>query len=237
VNPETLIESAARSIASLAPAVSGRDRLTTEIEDIRRATQRGYFTPDEDERVRGRFADYLSARAALHQTIMDLKPLALASLGAADDRVRLRAFVIAYTAAAMLVQAARFVVHEYARDSLVQRKLNEAEPRFGIPRKQFTAIYKSLTSPATAWRLREAVQFAKVHRQQIDAMEADAVIAPLMPILRTAEPALNVNVSDYLKDRLRYRWHSWRRRNVSAVNRAMFGLFEISGYLGAARWS
>lgn len=237
MNAELLITAAARSIASLAPAVSGADRLQTERADIARAAERGYFTPQEDERVRARFAEYLSARAALHQTIMDLKPLALASPGTVNDELQIRAFVIAYTAAGLLVQAARFVVHQYASESLVQRKLNEAEPRFGIPRKQFTAIYKSLTNPFTAWRLREAMRFAQANRQKIDALTSDPLIAPLLPILHGAEHSLGINVTDHLKERLRYRWHSWRRRNVSAVNHAMFGLFEISGRVVAdIRW-
>ena len=45
----------------------------------------------------------------------------------------MRAFVAAYTATAILVRAGRYIVERFASNSIVQRKLNEAEARFGIP--------------------------------------------------------------------------------------------------------
>src|SRR5688572_4769726 len=131
MNTEAIICTAARSIASLAPAVGGLDELSVELADIERACSRGYFTPDEDERVRARFAQYLTARAGLLQTIDELRPIALAPDGKLDDDERLRAFALAYTATAVLVRAGRFIVDRFAPNKIVQRKLNEAEPRFG----------------------------------------------------------------------------------------------------------
>lgn len=235
VNVDDVLAAAARSIESLAPAVSGEDRLSAELADIERASARGYFTPDEDERVRFRFAQYLSARAALLQTVEDLKPLARAreTSGALGEDERLRAFVLAYTATALLVRAGRFIVERYAPNKIVQRKLNEAEPRFAIPRKQYTAIYRSLTHPMNAWQVYDAIAFADAHRKQIEELSADERLAPIVDILHAAEPWLRLRKRRFLRAYLRYRWHSLRRRPASAVGQAMFSVLELSGRIVA----
>lgn len=226
---DPLIAASARSIASLAPAVSGMNQLTQELADIERASSRGYFTPDEDERVRSRFAGYLAARAGLLQTINDLKPIALAERGVVDEHDRLRAFAVGYTAAALLVRAGRFIVERYAPNKIVQRKLNEEEPRFGIPRKQYTSVYRGLTHPYYAWQVWAAVRFADEHRSEIESLRSDELLAPVLDHLALAEESLRVGKRRFAKAWLRYRWHSWRRRRASAFGQAMFGLLEMSG--------
>jgi hypothetical protein len=227
--PDERLRSAARSIASLAPAVSGLDDLTAQLADIERAGLRGYFTPDEDERIRARFARYLTARAGLLQTIDELRPIAFATGPMVNEEVQLRAFVLAYTAAALLTRAARAIVERIATDRLVQRKLNEAEPRYGIPRKQFTVIYKALTHPMTGWHLRRARRFIDEHREQVEAMAMEAEWGAVMRYLREAEPALDLPKRALIGSHLRYRWHSLRRRRASAVAHSMFGIFELAG--------
>jgi hypothetical protein len=230
VDPAKIIEAAARSLASLAPALTARPE--RELEDIARAVARGHFTPDEDERIRERFAAYLTARAGMLQTIADLQPMALAPPhcpGGVDEVDRVRAFAIAYAAAGLLVRAARFVVEDYARHKVIQRKLNEAEPRYGLPRKQFTAVYQAVTNPMNAWRLADAARFAAAHRNHIDALAGDPHFAPVLQHLHDSESAMQRGTRDLVRSRIAYRWHSLRRRRASAFQQALFGLFEISG--------
>ena len=223
----SLIQAAARSVASLAPALMARPE--RELEDIARGIDRGHFTPDEDERIRERFAAYLTARAGMLETIADLKPIALAPLGTVDDARRVQAFTIAYAAASLLVRAARFVVEQYAAHPVIQRKLNEAEPRFGLPRKQFTMIYRAVTSPLNAWQLADAARFAQQHRAEIESLAADPMFAMVLSQLHESEAALLRRKRTLLRARLAYRWHSLRRRRASAFQQALFGLFEVSG--------
>ncbi len=224
---EAIIQTAARSIDSLAPALTAMPE--RELEDIARGVERGHFTPDEDERIRERFAAYLTARAGMLHTIGELKPIALARAGEVDDAMRVRAFAIAYASAAILVRAARFVVEQYARHKVIQRKLNEAEPRFGLPRKQFTAIYQAVTNPINAWQLADAARFAHAHRDDIDALANDPLFEPVLRHLRESEVAIQRGTRDLVRARIAYRWHSLRRRRASAFQHALFGLFQISG--------
>jgi hypothetical protein len=228
---DVVIAAAARSIASLAPALTARPE--QELDDISRGIARGHFTPDEDERIRERFAQYLTARAAMLQTVAELKPIALSkpdhrANGVSDDD-RLRAFTIAYAAAALLVRAARFIVDDYAKHKIIRRKLNEAEPRFGLPRKQFTAIYRAVTSPLNAWQLADAARFAEMRRSELDSLTGDPLLAPVLVHLRACEAAIRRGTRTLVKARLGYRWHSLRRRRASAFQHALFGLFEVSG--------
>ncbi len=229
VDADAMIVAGARAIASLAPAVSGLEVCPTELEDVRQASERGYFTPAEDERTHAWFARYLTARAGLLETIDDLTPIATGKASGVDEQTHLRCFAVGYTAACVLVRAALFLVRTFATEKLVQRKLNEAEPRFRIPPKQYTAIYRSLTSPANAWRLHDAVQFADANRQALDALAHDPQLAVVLEHLHGAEDALRVGIGRYVKARLRYRWHAVRRRRASACQQVMFAIAEVFG--------
>ncbi len=224
-----LLEQAARSVESLAPPVMGMDDLLRDALASRRALKRGYFRPEEDDRMRDHFARYLRARAGLRLTIGELRPIALAKGVSVDDDIRLRAFVIAYAAACLLVRAGRFLLKHVEDNPAARRKLDEADPIRGVPRKQFTRMYRSLTSPINAWRLHEARQFAALHRESIESLASDPRLAPILAILCQCEESLNIDRPQYLRARLRYRLYSLRRRHISAFRKSMFALFEMSG--------
>jgi hypothetical protein len=224
-----LIRSGARSILALAPAVAHQQLGRPEQGDTRRAIERGHFRPDEEERLREWFARYLSARAGLLETIGELRPLAEGRVRDVRPSDELRAFVIAYTAACLLVRAGRFLVGNFATNRIVQRKLDEACPRHRIPAKQFTTIRKSLTSPANVWRLHQAVDFADRNRGEMLKLRRNPLMAAVLVRLDDEEDALRVDVTTYVKARWRYRLHAWRRRRRSAVQQGLFRILEAFG--------
>jgi hypothetical protein len=229
VDAAHLITIGARSVASLAPAILGLRDVTAERTDAQNAIQRGYFTPAEETCLRAWQARYLTARAELLRTIDELAPIATASVDQVDERDRLRAFAIAYAASCLLVTAARTMVEDLATHKIIQRKLNEAEPRLRLPRKQYTRIYRSLTDPRTAWRLAEAMRFAREHRDDLRSLATDPLLKPVIDTLNEAEPALEVRLDTYVKARLRYRLHSLRRRRATAVEKSFFSILEAFG--------
>ena len=228
VDADDTVRAGVRAIASLGPAVVGIEAAEMELADARRAAVRGHFTPDEDANVQAWFARYLTARAGLLETIDDLRPIAEADINA-DAETQLRAFVVAYTAACLLVRAGRFLVSSFADHTLIQRKLNEGEPRFRIPRKQYTAIRKSLTDPINGLRLRHAQHFADEHRADIESLGGHPDFAIVLEYLREAESSLRVGVREVVKARIDYRSHSVRRRHASAVQQAIFAIAEVFG--------
>ncbi len=228
VDADDTVRAGVRAIASLGPAVVGIEAAEMELADARRAAVRGHFTPDEDANVQAWFARYLTARAGLLETIDDLRPITEADINA-DPETQLRAFVVAYTAACLLVRAGRFLVSSFADHTLIQRKLNEGEPRFRIPRKQYTAIRKSLTDPVNGLRLRHAQHFADEHRADIESLGGHPDFAIVLEYLREAESSLRVGVREVVKARIDYRSHSVRRRHASAVQQAIFAIAEVFG--------
>lgn len=221
-----------RSVRALAPAMPLRGEMTREVRDAVAAQQRGYFLPDEDERLRELYTTYLSVRAALLETVDSIQPV-LDALAREDDEesweLRLKAFLAGFTAATMLVRSAAFVVTLAGERPVVWKKLDEAEPRYGIPEKTFTKVYKNLTSTRRMWRFYEAMMFYDAHRDDLQHLAADATCFDLLEILREEEPFLQYRKRDYLKRRLSYRLHSFKRRHVSGYKKVMFHLLKLSG--------
>ncbi len=227
VSAERAITSSARAIEAaipLLPDAGGVERLERIIGE---AIARGYFEPDEDAQVKRAFHDYLTARSIIWPAIAELRSWVADSGG--DSSVQLRAFVVAYAGACVLVWAGRSIMDRLAADPVVRRKLDEAGPERGIPPKQLTTLYRALTSPVNAWRLRWAREFAKQHGSELEALAADPILSGCYQRMKECEHALDIPVRNYLLARLRYRWHAGRRKGASAFQRAMFGLFEVSG--------
>lgn len=226
---DAIVERCARAVTSAAPAVAGAEDLGSLRDELREGLAQGYFPPDTDERFREAFAQYLTGRAVLLESIDELRPAATGSGSEVSEELRMRAFLVAYTAACLLVRAGRFIVGESKGRKLVRDKLNEPAPEYGIPEGQFTEVYYSLTHPMTAWRLYRARRFADDHRSELEALGGDSTLQPLLELLQESESALRIAKIHYFKGRLRYWWYSYRRRRLSAYQKGMFALLEAAG--------
>jgi len=101
--------------------------LGRELADADTAQERGYYLPDEDERLRHVFAAYLEIREGLKRVLARVEPWIDKKVGlSAEDRFR--AFVIGFTAACMLLRSESYVVRIAEGRPIFTRKLNEAEP-------------------------------------------------------------------------------------------------------------
>lgn len=230
MDPAESLSGTARAVLSLAPAVADVDTDVDELESLQAAVRRGYFTPQEDEIVRARFALYLTARAALLEVIDDLRPIALGKASRSKE-FQIRAFTIGYTAACLLVRAGRYLVQQIAGEPVLRAKLDEAEPRFRIPAGQFSAVYRSTTNPKNAWRLANARRFADENREAIEALSRDPEFGKIVEHLRRSERTLDISPTHYLKARMRFRLFSFRRRRISGYHKVMFAVLEGSGRL------
>ena len=63
------------SVRSVAAAMPVRDQMRQELVDAEAAQARGYFLPDEDERLRDVFVRYLSLRATLLEVVGSIQEL------------------------------------------------------------------------------------------------------------------------------------------------------------------
>lgn len=227
---DELIQRSARTLEAITPLLLQLEDLGQVREQLKQGQARGYYTPDEDEQIHQRFSTYLTARAVLLSTIEDLKPLALRKVKSQKETL-LRAFLVAYTAACLLVRAGRAIVNELAPEEVTRKKLDEAMPALGIPRKQFTVMYQSLTSPRNAWRLYSAQRFAEANKEELRALGQELELFETSRLLDQSEQALQVSVGRYLRGHLRFQLYELLRWNRSSLEKALFAVFEGSGRL------
>ncbi len=228
------VTTAARALEAVAPSLPELRTLEREIADGHAAAARGYFLPDEDERVRMAFGRYLGVRAALFEVLDELRPrlgFGITAPGViGDNEEEIRAFAIALCAACMLVRSARFIVDNYSEAQVVWRKLDEPESRYGIPGDQYTTVFRSLTRPAHVVPYLQALRFAQRNAHRLAALEADEAMAPIMALLEVELPlAAEIRRRAFVADRLRYWRHAFLRRGKVGAHQVTFALLEVSG--------
>lgn len=227
-SPEHLADSAFRTLSAVSSALPRSSSLNQEIRDAIAAQERGYYLPDEDERLRNAYVHYLGLRAALWETVQTLRPL-LDERRNPDWDLRLRLFGLAFCATAMLTRSAGFIV-SLARDRpVVWSKLDEAEPRFHLEEKSFTEIYRSFSSARWMWRYHEAWHFYDTHREEVAGALEDAQMHLVSKWLQAEEPFFENSRREFIKRKIRYRIHAFKLRQISGYKRVMFHLFRLSG--------
>ncbi|MDB4722643.1 hypothetical protein OAF11_01200, partial [Akkermansiaceae bacterium] len=135
------------------PALPQSNELEQEVSDALAAQERGYYLPDEDERVREVYSRYLAARGTLWEMVLAMKPRLKVD---GDEEERMQVFGLSFCAAAMLVRSANFVIGLAKERPVVWKKLDEAEPRYQLERKTFTRLYRNLSSLRWMWYYHDA---------------------------------------------------------------------------------
>lgn len=189
--------------------------------DARAAQERGYFLPDEDERLRRSYRRYLEARQALLEMVLEFQPHL--------PELDLRVFAIAFGAASSLMASASLLVELTRGRPVVHRKLDEAHSGLGLPRKTFTQIFKSYTHPATAWRYRQARNYFHRHEAAIEREFRDTGLEEILEFLREEACRPPRRTARWWAPLLSYRLYSLTRWTRSGYQQAMFHLFRMSG--------
>ena len=222
------IESSRDTLLAVVPVMPKRTNLLQEIADAEAAQERGYYLPDEDDRLREVFAQYLEVRTALRGVVARMEPwVKLNKTLNREDQIRV--FVIGFTAACFLVRSGLYMIGMAEGRRVVRLKLDEAEPRFNIPRKSFTEVYRLQTSVRRMWKFHEACQFYERHRTAIHDLHSDSELSEIVTLLAAEEPFMETRRREYWKHRIRYRLHSFRRRHRTTFEQTMFQLFEFGG--------
>jgi hypothetical protein len=189
---------------------------------------RGYLTPSEDEVLWACYAVFLARRAALLQVLASMESRA-GHRGGSWAREP-GAFVVALTAASLLIRGMREWIRLADACRPVRKALDQGDARAGVPRKAFAESYRATTS---WWRLRRYEQACRHFREHREAFGPH----PGQPkewaaLLDRLDRELDSGACRAsLRERWRYRWFSFRRRHHSAWKRSEFGVFRWSGSL------
>ena len=133
---------------TLRDIVGGLECLELELDAARKASgarQRGYFSPDEDDRARCMLLAYRNYRLSLYEIIGRY-----AEYPSIDDPKRqLTGFLIGFAAGLTLYSRSLMLIRLYGRDPLARQKFNEADEKFGLAVSATAAPRKAPTSGAS----------------------------------------------------------------------------------------
>ncbi|MHC4176904.1 MAG: YiiX/YebB-like N1pC/P60 family cysteine hydrolase [Planctomycetota bacterium] len=219
----------ARTVAHLATYFEELKQAARELIEAARASGRGYFTPGEEEAVRRLQVSYWQSRAALFEVIGSFR-----QDSELKEELRPDAFLVAFGAAVLLVDAARFLREAFEPLPLVRQKLNEPAPHFGIPEGTYATVQKSLTSPLHVWHLYHAVQYFDEHAAELRARATDPLLAAVLAVIERLKSRLDVPVRRYLKARLQVRAdEAISRLRYGLLGRALYGMQKLVASLAA----
>ena len=219
--PETELNQGAATVVSLADHFNGLKSRAIEFIESFSASERGYFTPTEDEQTRHLLVSYWQARNALFELVTSLH-----RIEQFPESLQPKALTVAYTGALVLVDAARFLRENFHDRPVARAKLNEPEPHFGIAEGTYDLVQKSLTSPVHAWHLYHATTFTQQHWAELQQIaNRDPGFQSVLDLIPKLQHRLDVSVENYVVARTRSRTRSLSNRiGRDLIGRAIYGL-------------
>jgi hypothetical protein len=184
---------------------------------------KGYITPSQELLVRQLQLSYWKARLALLELINELRADARAL-----DRATPLQFLIGLAAAALLVDAARWLRTSFHRVTVVRRKLDEPDPIYNIPPRMYDCVQQSLVSVHNAWHLWQATRYYDKHRVSLAQAAVALGAEPLVEIIDRLRDRLRPSPWLWLRTRLRVRGRGATRRVCrDMLGRAIYSLQQL----------
>ena len=106
----------------------------------RQAQGRTIYTPAEEDELRRLFMAYLAYRDALLRMVATYA--GFEAVG--DEAAKARCLLVGYAAGATLYDASLKLIEQYKDDGPARKKLNEPEPRWGMPAGLFDRIHANV---------------------------------------------------------------------------------------------
>jgi hypothetical protein len=175
---------------------------------------RGYITPSEELCLRQLQVSYWQTRNALLELVNELRRDVDRFDTASPEQ-----FLIALAAAALLVDAARFLRVTFHHVTVVRRKLDEPDAVYGIPPRTYDDVQRSLVSAHNAWHLWQATRYYDKNCAAFATSAAAAGLEPIVAIIDRLRDRLRPSVWTYLRTWFRVRG----RRAVRRVGRDLLG--------------
>ena len=212
-------------LETLRTVIPGLEKLENEWNEARlsmSAPSRGYFTPDEDDRVRQMLLAYRNYRFALYEII---------SRGYEYPRIReqkhqLMVFLLAFGAALTLYAKSLKLIQAYEREPLIRKKLNEPDSRFELEPGFFEELLCGYSSPWNYRNLVKAAWFWRTHRRGIQKL---AKAGPgdwqrQVELIRHQRGLVRKRLLLVLACRLRYDWRAFGRTMLHPVHNARYSV-------------
>ncbi|MEE9328240.1 MAG: YiiX/YebB-like N1pC/P60 family cysteine hydrolase [Cocleimonas sp.] len=223
------IRNTRRAYYSLCIALEDFKKEQPDKKSIENAVRRGHFLPEEDDRLWSRVSRYLTIRSGFWEIINEMSHYFSDNIQNVKSEDDWKFFLFGYAASCQVVNMARLLVDELAKDKLIQRKINEGSPQNRIPRKVFTTIFASLSDTDNAIKMQYMMNFVEANRDYINALSNDQDIGEVIQHLEDLESNLHSSQLAFIKLRFCYLWHAIKRRFAVSKQATSFFVLEQAG--------
>lgn len=147
LSPTTLtarIEADEKALANLLTGLASLEKKAVVLNQEFLSGKRTFYNQDDDDLVRGLELALIGYRTELLRILWDYQGHA----EIADDKLRLRGFLLMLTSGSALYENSYKFVYMFADDPVVIKKLNEGDPRWNIPNGLYDQVRENLRHPA-----------------------------------------------------------------------------------------
>lgn len=169
----TLLVADEKAIVHLIDGINGLEKSAAAVQSSFGSGQRTFTNQADNDEVRSLMRRFLTYRNGLMRIAWKYQKYA----DVADENLRLRTFLLDYTAAATLYQGSLKFVRQFGDSPEAITRLNEAEPNWGIPSGLYDTIRHNLASPQNIKMFEGARQFYYQPHVQ-DYFKARGILAP-----------------------------------------------------------
>lgn len=196
-NPSLIIQREAQTLESLLRAIGPLISDAFPEEKLATIASRERFTPTEDEELAYWFARFVTLRSNLWM-VVDTAILNTGGMGQLVKPSDWQYFVLGYSAVCALIRLDRFLLTKVAKDSIIQRKLNEAFPTHRIARKQYSDLYAQITLPSNAIRIHQAHRLLRKNNKRISMAVIASPVENIYAKLHKQERYIDLSKRQYL---------------------------------------
>ena len=217
-------------LQTLREIVAGLDRLEERLDSSpipKAVTGRGYFTPDEDDRVRQGVLVYRNCRLAAYDIILRYQDYALLE----PQPCRLQCFLVAFGAALVLYAKSLKIIAFTEHVPMLRAKINEPDIKYDMEAGFFDDVLAGYSRICNYRSIHKADAFWRKHRREAHALagEAGGDWAWLVELIRHQRKAVRRGLLHVLWQRLRHDWRAFGRTMLSPFRKARHGLESLLG--------
>ena len=185
-------------------------------------TERGYFTPEEDDRVRQGVLVYRNCRLAAYEIILRYR--AYASME--SETCRLRCFLVAFGAALVLYAKSLRIIDFAEHVPMLRAKINEADSKYDMEEGFFDEVLAGYSRICNYRSIARGDAFWRKHRAQASALavRAGGDWSWLVHLIQHQRHAVRNRLMHVLWERLHHDWRAFGRTLLSPFQKARHGV-------------
>lgn len=215
-------------LQTLREIAAGLDELEQrlEISPIPKAiAQRGYFTPDEDDRVRQGVLLYRNCRLAAYEIILRYRDYASIDPPACG----LRCFLVAFGAAVVLYAKSLKIISFAEHVPMLRAKINEPDVKYDMEAGFFDDVLAGYSRLCNYQSILQADAFWRAHRREAHALEVavGGDWAWLLDLIRHQRVTVRNRLLHVLWQRLHHDWRAFCQTMLSPFRQARHGLEHL----------